>query len=248
MASSQTAATMKDYHIKKIDEIGEKTSPTMTHDEIISSTKTVVQGLETLRMEHNQVLNGLQTCVTAGNKTEPSLAEEKMTLLKKSLEMIELAMGEAQVMVAFSGHMEYLESEKQKLKAQVRRLCQENSWLRDELAATQQRLQQSEQKCAALEEEKTHLEFMSQMRKYDSATGQNEQEKESDTTSLNIDLGFQADDDDEHQQTGFNSQPPGGASSMSVGGGYEIPVRLRTLHNLVVQYASQGRYEVCSTM
>ena len=26
--------------------------------------------------------------------------------------------------------------------------------------------------------------------------------------------------------------------------GYEIPSRLKTLHNLVVQYASQGRYEV----
>ena len=26
--------------------------------------------------------------------------------------------------------------------------------------------------------------------------------------------------------------------------GYEVPVRLRTLHNLVIQYASQGRYEV----
>lgn len=25
---------------------------------------------------------------------------------------------------------------------------------------------------------------------------------------------------------------------------YEIPQRLRTLHNLVIQYASQGRYEV----
>ena len=25
---------------------------------------------------------------------------------------------------------------------------------------------------------------------------------------------------------------------------YEIPARLRTLHNLVIQYASQGRYEV----
>ena len=24
--------------------------------------------------------------------------------------------------------------------------------------------------------------------------------------------------------------------------GYEIPARLRTLHNLVIQYASQGRY------
>jgi len=40
------------------------------------------------------------------------------------------------------------------------------------------------------------------------------------------------------------AQPAGGASSVSVGAGYEIPVRLRTLHNLVVQYASQGRYEV----
>ena len=26
--------------------------------------------------------------------------------------------------------------------------------------------------------------------------------------------------------------------------GSEIPARLRTLHNLVIQYASQGRYEV----
>ena len=43
---------------------------------------------------------------------------------------------------------------------------------------------------------------------------------------------------------GFAAQPSAGASSVSVGAGYEIPVRLRTLHNLVVQYASQGRYEV----
>lgn len=35
---------------------------------------------------------------------------------------------------------------------------------------------------------------------------------------------------------------PGMAGSAA--GGYEIPARLRTLHNLVIQYASQGRYEV----
>lgn len=34
------------------------------------------------------------------------------------------------------------------------------------------------------------------------------------------------------------------SSSVSHGSGYEIPARLRTLHNLVIQYASQGRYEV----
>ena len=87
---------------KKIEEIGEKTSsPAMTQEEIISSTKTVVQGLETLRVEHHQVLNGLQ----AGSDSEKTdtgaigLNEEKTSLLKKSIEMIELAMGEAQVIL-----------------------------------------------------------------------------------------------------------------------------------------------------
>lgn len=38
------------------------------------------------------------------------------------------------------------------------------------------------------------------------------------------------------------SQPS--AMAQAAGGHYEIPARLRTLHNLVIQYASQGRYEV----
>ena len=69
--------------------------------------------------------------------------------------------------MALATHLQHAEAEKQKLRAQVRRLCQENAWLRDELANTQQRLQQSEQRVATLEEEKKHLEFMSEMKKYD---------------------------------------------------------------------------------
>ena len=72
-----------------------------------------------------------------------------------------------QVMMALSSHLSSVESEKQKLRAQVRRLCQENQWLRDELAGTQQKLQKSEQSVAQLEEEKKHLEFMNQLKKYD---------------------------------------------------------------------------------
>lgn len=68
---------------------------------------------------------------------------------------------------ALANHLHYVEAEKQKLRAQVRRLCQENAWLRDELANTQQRLQVSEQRCATLDEEKTHLQFMNEMKKYD---------------------------------------------------------------------------------
>jgi len=70
-------------------------------------------------------------------------------------------------MIALASYLQTVESEKQKLRSQVRRLVQENTWLRDELAHTQTKLQQSEQKCVLLEEEKKHLEFMSEMRKYD---------------------------------------------------------------------------------
>ena len=72
-----------------------------------------------------------------------------------------------QVMVALATHLQALEAEKQKLRAQVRRLCQENAWLRDELANTQQRLQASEQAVAQLEEDKKHLEFVNTIKKYD---------------------------------------------------------------------------------
>lgn len=69
--------------------------------------------------------------------------------------------------MALAQHLQAVEAEKQKLRAQVRRLCQENAWLRDELANTQQKLQQSEQNVAALEEEKKHLEFMNSIKKFD---------------------------------------------------------------------------------
>lgn len=79
----------------------------------------------------------------------------------------------SQVILALSSHLGAVESEKQKLRAQVRRLVQENQWLREELAGTQQKLQRSEQAVAQLEEEKQHLLFMSQIRKLDEDTSPN---------------------------------------------------------------------------
>ena len=46
-------------------------------------------------------------------------------------------------------------------------LCQENAWLRDELANTQQRLQALEEAVAQLKEDKKHLEFVDTIKKYD---------------------------------------------------------------------------------
>lgn len=192
----------------------------LSQEEIISNTKLVIQGLEALKNEHNSILHSLLETIKCLKKDEEAnLVHEKANLLRKSVEMIELGLGEAQVkdkdmsvycrrphgflvlnmersvmvihpesgpewppqpagpasngcclsqvMMALSNHLNAVESEKQKLRAQVRRLCQENQWLRDELANTQQKLQKSEQNVAQLEEEKKHLEFMNQLKKYD---------------------------------------------------------------------------------
>ncbi|UYV77508.1 KLC4 [Cordylochernes scorpioides] len=254
---------------KKIECIGKMTQ--MTQEEILTNTKTVIQGLEALKNEHHSILNGLLSSLRAvqmDNAGSPaSLMEEKAGLIRKNLNSIELGLGEAQVMVALSGHLQAVEAEKQKLRAQVRRLCQENAWLRDELANTQQKLQASEQCVAQLEEEKKHLEYMNSLKKYDnnisdsdrqvllpivswlvggqvveetSSTGSGPEKKSTDTE---LDLGFPDEDEDGTQQETLSPTPPGQMAAAATAG-YEIPARLRTLHNLVIQYASQGRYEV----
>uniref|UniRef100_A0A3Q3B5L6 Kinesin light chain n=1 Tax=Kryptolebias marmoratus TaxID=37003 RepID=A0A3Q3B5L6_KRYMA len=218
--------------VKEEEDPGEK----LSQDEIISRTKQVIQGLEALKQEHSSILDGLLGTLRCLKQDEEGvLVEEKSHMIRKSLEMLELGLSEAQVMMALSSHLSSVESEKQKLRVQVRRLCQENKWLRDELAGTQQKLQKSEQSVAQLEEEKKHLEFMNQLKKYDEDLSPSE-EKDCDSSKETLDDLFPDDQDD---------QPPGSKPTAAAQqGGYEIPARLRTLHNLVIQYASQGRYEV----
>ncbi|XP_014009862.1 kinesin light chain 1 isoform X6 [Salmo salar] len=214
----------------------------LSQEEIISNTKLVIQGLEALKNEHNSILHSLLETIKCLKKDEANLVHEKSSLLRKSVEMIELGLGEAQVMMALSNHLNAVESEKQKLRAQVRRLCQENQWLRDELANTQQKLQKSEQSVAQLEEEKKHLEFMNQLKKYDEDVSPSQEEKDGDPPKDSLDDLFP--NDEEEQGQGMQHQHNSAAVAAAQQGGYEIPARLRTLHNLVIQYASQGRYEV----
>nr|XP_030689384.1 kinesin light chain 2 isoform X1 [Globicephala melas]XP_030689385.1 kinesin light chain 2 isoform X1 [Globicephala melas]XP_030689386.1 kinesin light chain 2 isoform X1 [Globicephala melas]XP_030689387.1 kinesin light chain 2 isoform X1 [Globicephala melas]XP_030689388.1 kinesin light chain 2 isoform X1 [Globicephala melas] len=205
----------------------------LSQDEIVLGTKAVIQGLETLRGEHRALLAPL--VAHEAGEAEPG-SQERCVLLRRSLEAIELGLGEAQVILALSSHLGAVESEKQKLRAQVRRLVQENQWLREELAGTQQKLQRSEQAVAQLEEEKQHLLFMSQIRKLDEDTSASEEK--GDVPKDSLDDLFPS----EEEQSPAPS--PGGGDVAAQHGGYEIPARLRTLHNLVIQYASQGRYEV----
>lgn len=204
-----------------------------------------MQGLEALRNEHNSILSGISSTLSSTHHPPDSnVISEKAGILQRSLDQIELGLSEAQIMLALASHLQTVEAEKQKLRAQVRRLCQENAWLRDELASTQQKLQASEQHVAQLEEDKKHLEFMSTIKKYDADVQDTEssmEEKKDKSDDPVVDL---FPDDDADDRAAAMSPTPPSQFAQQVNAGYEIPARLRTLHNLVIQYASQGRYEV----
>eukprot|EP00063_Salmo_salar_P025725 XP_014000560.1 PREDICTED: kinesin light chain 1 isoform X3 [Salmo salar] len=220
-----------------------------TQEEMLGQTRQVIQGMEALRLEHHSLLEGLLGslhCLEvegSQNHEEPSPAQEKARAIRHSLDTLELGLGEAQVLLALSAHLSMVEAEKQKLRAQVRQLCQENQWLRDELAGAQWRLQESEQSVAQLEEERKHLEFMSCLRRYDDDGDDLSSPEEMDSSKETLDDLFH-NDEEENQGHGIQQHSSNVAMAAANQGGYEIPDRLRTLHNLVIQYASQGRYEV----
>ncbi|KAG5285190.1 hypothetical protein AALO_G00000560 [Alosa alosa] len=104
--------------------------------------------------------------------------------------------------------------------------------LGDELANRRSK-QAARQGVAQLDEEKKHLEFMNQLKKYDQDLSPTD-DKDSDSGRETLDDLF-PDDQDEPGPI----QPPHSSSSAAAvaaqQGGYEIPARLRTLHNLVIQ-------------
>ena len=67
----------------------------LSQDEIISNTKNVLRGLETLKNEHSSLLTKMQQSQTTDVEKEGS--DQKKDMIKKSLEKIELGLGEAQV-------------------------------------------------------------------------------------------------------------------------------------------------------
>uniref|UniRef100_A0A1I8IZB8 TPR_REGION domain-containing protein n=1 Tax=Macrostomum lignano TaxID=282301 RepID=A0A1I8IZB8_9PLAT len=216
-----------------------KQSGVATQDDIIRQAEATKKTLATLRSDQEKYYQTLMASPRSGE--EGAVVEAQLPYLEQALERIEKGLDEAEMITALSQYMQYNESEVNKLRSQVRRLVQENVWLREELASTQQKLVKSEEQNAQLEEEKAQLQFMQEMQKFDA-------EAEAATAG---DEGASK-EQQQQQQPGQQPEDPMTMSTMShassmqnvASGGYEIPARLRTLHNLVIQYAGQGRYEV----
>lgn len=62
----------------------------MSQDTILQSAKSVIQGLDALKNEHGKMLDNLVDSMNTSTQTDTNKLEEKVGLLRKSMDMIEL--------------------------------------------------------------------------------------------------------------------------------------------------------------
>ena len=80
-------------------QIAMTTNNNNSQDEILSHVKSVVKSLESLQLEHNQILSGLNESLAVSKVNE--LIQEKINLILRSNDNIDLALGEAHVISNF---------------------------------------------------------------------------------------------------------------------------------------------------
>lgn len=178
------------------------------------ATRSVLTNLESLKQEHNLLLSS-------------NTDEDKCQQLEQSLQSIDLAIDETLTLLQLDKHVEHLDHETYKLILQVQRLTQENNWLRDELSLTEKHLQISTQ---LREDYQRDIQLLN-----DSLASSS-----SHTNATNLNLTNTFDIDIESS----SSSPSPSPEQSDPKPHSEIPPRFRTLHNLVIQYAQAGRYEV----
>ncbi|CAI4227234.1 unnamed protein product [Auanema sp. JU1783] len=241
-------STMQAYRLRKIETLAKMSN--LSQDDLVNGLRTVQQGLDSLRDENQSIGQGLEAGIKGLKEDEAPMPREKLLFINENINSISHGLEDIQMMLSVFNCLQELEADKQKYHAQRRRLCQENAWLRDELSTTQGKLADAEQKIAQLDEENKHLKYINSIKTFDEDLSGDAKNAISEPASVPTtnetlqELGFGP--EEEEDMSGGNFAVPSAAHSISASAnvGYEIPARLRTLHNLVIQYASQGRYEV----
>ena len=164
----------------------------LNHDEIVNQTKVVKNGLSALRDDHYGVLAKIreecedksnanrvqsrdapfETCPDADgvcrrngkSASADSLLEERIDNVTRSLERLEVGIGESAVIIGLSEHFQRLEADRATLRLEMGRVQDENDWLREELGETQKMLQEAAAELEELREQKRQWEFEEELK------------------------------------------------------------------------------------
>eukprot|EP00036_Acanthoecidae_sp_10tr_P011587 CAMPEP_0182926894 /NCGR_PEP_ID=MMETSP0105_2-20130417/12582_1 /TAXON_ID=81532 ORGANISM="Acanthoeca-like sp., Strain 10tr" /NCGR_SAMPLE_ID=MMETSP0105_2 /ASSEMBLY_ACC=CAM_ASM_000205 /LENGTH=522 /DNA_ID=CAMNT_0025064813 /DNA_START=38 /DNA_END=1606 /DNA_ORIENTATION=+ len=156
------------------------------------------------------------------------------------------AMQEVEMMKLIQSHLDAMSRKVAELEDELAVTKMEKDQLESDNAALEASLADKEQKNALLEETLVHREAELEVLKQAQApTDYDPSEVGDEYQELDAELAGEFEDEEDdlvepHENEGGSQS----GADASMAAGYEIPARLRTLHNLVIQYASQGRYEV----
>lgn len=208
---------------------------------LLDGTQAVRRGLEALRGEHENLL-GVITQKEGFDEEHEEQSDESLLLeckeatLAESMNRLNGGLHEAELLVMILQYIGSLEGDKKKLRAQVRRLADENSWLRQELQRTQQQLQEVESEACKIKEEKQHLEYTISLSKT------SEMGELSMKTSGSIESG--------HSGTEGNSltSQESKVKSLSNESARSDSENFEKLHQYAIQHLHQGRHDVALSL
>lgn len=194
----------------------------MANVKFISKVQQIQQVLEPLLVQHHTLVSSFADNARANL--------EKVEIVNQSMTNVELELEDAELMLISSLHLQKEEAELQLLRMQVQRLSKENTWLCDELSVYEERLESSKAVVAQLEEEKSKIEH----EELKTPTGScNEHLSDQSFSTLPSDLFSDEEPPEQHSPSKRLPRQR-----------YGVSPRLRTIQNLALQNAAEGRYEV----
>jgi len=142
---------------------------------ILARTRECGSGLASLRDTHINILGNIrneeENLQKRGSESseerreQEAGLEERIGAVTEQLQMLEVGVAESNVMLSLASHFDSLEAERCMAKMEMRRVKDENDWLREELEDTERRLEEALSRLAVIEEEKQQWLFMEQVRR-----------------------------------------------------------------------------------
>ena len=127
-------------------------------------------GLRALRDDHLDILDNLTSQHEDNNNTSDKKntppdgsIKERINAVSESLQLLEVGIAESGVILSLAQHFDTLEAERCITKLEMKRVKDENDWLRDELEDTERRLHDAMSRLTQLEEEKTQWTFTNEV-------------------------------------------------------------------------------------
>jgi len=132
---------------------------------LLSLVRSNRAGLSRLREDHLHILDTIRNPEQEADQAQDEDIEQRISAVTESLQLLEVGVAESGVMLSLAAHFDMMESEKSLTKMEMRRVKDENDWLREELEDTEKRLEDALSRLAQLEEEKKHWDFMEETRR-----------------------------------------------------------------------------------